>query len=345
MKMFLHGSNSCVRLGRLSMFNFSNSIAIVAVAMIVPFFVVADCAAQQRNVIVAVGAEGLPEYGEQFSQWADNWAATITESQTEDANLNLIRIGQTDGGKTDLEQLKAAIESTDESADELWVVLIGHGTDDRKQSKFNLRGSDVTATQINEWLEKVPCRKVIINCTSASGAFISKLKGGDRIVITATRSAAQHNFARFGRFLSEAIADPSLDLDKDQQTSLLEAFVAASARTQEFYVQETRLATELAMIDDNGDGLGTPANWFEGTRVVKKSRKGEPDGFVANQVFLVRGGDEAKLEGDLRKQRDLLEAKLESIRSKKNTYDEESYYTAIEPILLELAKIYQSVEE
>ena len=179
----------------------------------------------------------------------------------------------------------------------------------------------------------------------SSGAFITKLKSPNRIVITATRSAAQYNFARFGRYLSEAVADPSIDLDKDQQTSLLEAFVAASARTQEFYIQETRLATELAMIEDNGDGLGTPATWFEGTRVVKRSKKGEPDGFRANQIFLIRGGEEAKLSGDLRKKRDLLEAKLEAIRAKKNSYAEEAYYAAIEPILLDLAEVYGSVED
>lgn len=309
-------------------------------------FAASCCSAQQRKIIVAVGAPGTSEYGAQFDQWADNWATAIEQSQSDDANLKLVRVGsKSELTGTDLEQLKLAIESTDETADELWVVLIGHGTDDRKNSKFNLNGIDVTATQLNEWLKPLKCRTILINCTSSSGAFINKLKAPNRIVVTATRSAAQYNFARFGRFLSEAIADPSIDLDKDQQTSLLEAFVAASARTQEFYVQETRLATELAMIDDNGDGLGTPSTWFEGTRVVKKSKKGKPDGFRANQVFLVRGGAEAKLAGELRKKRDLLEAKLEMIRSKKSSYTEEAYYSAIEPILLGLAGVYETAEQ
>ncbi len=45
------------------------------------------------------------------------------------------------------------------------------------------------------------------------------------------------------------------DLDKDGQVSLLEAFLIASRRTLEFYKVEGRIATEHALIDDNGDGL------------------------------------------------------------------------------------------
>ena len=98
------------------------------------------------------------------------------------------------------------------------------------------------------------------------------------------------------------------------------------------------------MIDDNGDGLGTPADWFQGTRVVRKSKKGEPDGFTANQVFLVRRGAEAKLSDDQRQDRDRLERKLEQLRLQKPTMAEEVYYQAIEPILLELSRLYHAVE-
>ena len=324
----------------MSKFNFP----LVLATWIVSSLVCSYSIAQERQVIVVVGAPGLSEYGKQFEEWANQWESTIETSQ--DSSLSLVKIGLDPVGETtDLEQLKSAIEATDQATDELWIVLIGHGTDDRKNSKFNLRGQDVTAQQINQWITPLPCRTILINCSSASGGFINKLKGNNRIVITATKSPAQHNFARFGQYLSEAISDPALDLDKDQQTSLLEAFVAASSRVQEFYVQETRLATELAVIDDNGDGLGTPADWFEGTRVVRKSKSGEPDGFTANQIFLVRRGAEAKLSSELRKQRDELEVKLEAIRVQKKSFDEDGYYRAIEPILLELAKIYDSVEK
>jgi hypothetical protein len=298
--------------------------------------------AQQQKVVVVVGAGGNDEYAKQFAAWADRWQSAIESGG--DAKPDFVRLGSTNSDLTDAEQLKSEIASTPESVSELWIVLIGHGTDDRSTSKFNLRGPDVSAAELNDWLSPLPCRVVVINCTSASGKFINQLKNNNRIVVTATKSAAQHNFARFGGYLSTAIDDPAFDLDKDQQTSLLEAFLAASSLTQEFYVQETRLATELAMIDDNGDGLGTPADWFEGTRVVRTSAKGNPDGFTANQIFLVRRGAEAKLSNDQRQERDRLERKLEQLRTEKSTMTEEVYYAAIEPILLELSKLYQAVD-
>lgn len=298
--------------------------------------------AQEQKIILVVGADGSPEYGKQFQTWADNWQASV-ESGVESQPL-LVRIGSTESDKTDAELLKKELESTPENVNELWVVLIGHGTDDRKLSKFNLRGPDVSADQLNQWLDPLACRVVVINCSSASGRFINKLVKPNRIVITATKSGAQHNFARFGGYLSMSIDDPAFDLDKDQQTSLLEAFIAASSQAQEFYIQDTRLATELAMIDDNGDGLGTPADWFQGTRVVRQAKKGEPDGFAANQVFLIRRGSEAKLSAEQRKQRDSLEQKLELLRSQKSTMTEDAYYQSIEPVLLDLSRLYQKLK-
>ena len=49
------------------------------------------------------------------------------------------------------------------------------------------------------------------------------------------------------------MAGQKADLDKDDQVSLLEAFLTASVRTAEFYEETSRLATEHALIDDNGD--------------------------------------------------------------------------------------------
>ena len=38
------------------------------------------------------------------------------------------------------------------SSEPLWLVLIGHGTFDGRLAKFNLRGPDVTAGELNQWL-------------------------------------------------------------------------------------------------------------------------------------------------------------------------------------------------
>jgi len=43
-----------------------------------------------------------------------------------------------------------------ESPDELWLVLIGHGTFDGKEAKVNLRGPDLSAADLVGMVEAVP---------------------------------------------------------------------------------------------------------------------------------------------------------------------------------------------
>jgi len=231
-------------------------------------------------------------------------------------------------------------ESKNEPLAELWVVLIGHGTYDGQNAKFNLQGPDVSSKELGKWLDEIGIGIIVVNSASASGPFINDLSQQKRIVVTATQSGAQYNFARFGDFLSQSIADERIDLDKDNQTSLLEAVISASGMTQEFYALDKRLATEMAVIDDNGDGLGTPLDWFQGIRAAKSAKGGAVDGLSANQVFFVRRGIEGKLDDESRSRRDGLERQLEALRSKKNDMDLEIYYQRIETIMIQLAEIY-----
>ncbi len=163
-----------------------------------------------------------------------------------------------------------------------------------------------------------------------------------RVVITATRSGYEQNYARFGQYLSEAIADPNADLDKDGQTSLLEAFLMAARGVAEFYESEGRLATEHPLIDDNGDGLGTPADWFLGVRAVKKAKDNASlDGLRAHQFHLLRSESEQKLPTEKRLRRDELERDIAALRDQKSDLGEEEYYRQLETLLLEIARIYQ----
>jgi len=129
---------------------------------------------------------------------------------------------------------------------------------------------------------------VIINTASASAPFLAKLSATNRVVITATRSGNEQNFTRLGEHLAATIADPAGDLDKDGQTSLLEAFLTAAARVAEFYQAEGRLATEHALIDDNGDGPRHAGRLVPRVRAVKKSQQaGAVDGLRAQQISLL----------------------------------------------------------
>jgi hypothetical protein len=136
--------------------------------------------------------------------------------------------------------------------------------------------------------------------------------------------------------------DPRADIDKDDQTSLLEAYLLASAGVREFYAREGRLATEHALLDDNGDRLGTPADWFQGTRAVKTAKDGAPpDGLRAGQLQLVRSQGEERLSAAVRARRDELEQELARLRRRKAELTEEQYLNLVEPVLVEIARLYE----
>ncbi len=317
-----------------------------ALTLLLPVLLAADANQVRPTVIVVVGAAGNEEYGQKFSLWAGNWEAAAKQAQA-----NFVRIGHSADGKdekepNDAERLKKTLAGLeDSSSPAVWLVLIGHGTFDGRKAKFNCRGPDITAEALAEWLKPLSIPVAIINCASASGPFINKVSGPNRVIVTATKSGAEHNYSRFGEYISTAITDKKADLDKDGQTSLLEAYLAASAGVQDFYKQESRLATEHALIEDNGDGLGTPADWFQGFRAVRTAKTGAiPDGNRANQFVLIPSADDKELSAKVKTKRDELELEIAELRTRKAKLSEEDYYRELEPLLLELARLYRDAE-
>jgi len=312
------------------------------------------------TIVVVVGAEGETDYGVQFNEWADRWAqaaqrgsARLVEIGGDSENVGgSLRdphrgLGETPATLADRDRLRDLLSAEPKHAKSaLWLVLIGHGTFDGQQAKFNLRGPDVSSEELAEWLKPFERPLVVINCASSSGPFINHLSGAGRVVVTATRSGHEHNYARFGDYIASAIADPAADLDKDEQTSVLEAYLAASRQVEEFYQQEARLATEHALLDDNGDSLGTPAAWFEGVRATRRAKDGAPlDGPRAHQLHLVRSAREETMPAELRDRRDKLELAIEALRDKKASLPEADYYAQLEELLLELARLYEQAEQ
>lgn len=298
---------------------------------------------ERATVLVVVGAEGTDEYGKQFRTWAGQWKQA---AQRGHARLNTIGVDEP-GDTNDHDLLKQRIEDEAKAGghEPLWLVLIGHGTFDGKTARFNLRGPDVSSSELAAWLASMERPLAVVNCASASGPFINDLSGANRVIITATKSGFEHNFAHFGEYLSAAIVDPKADLDKDDETSLLEAFLLAAAGVKEFYESDGRLATEHPLVDDNGDRLGTPADWFRGLRAVKSAKDGATlDGLRASQFQLVASDSKPQLSADERRRRDEIEAAIARLREQKPTLTEEDYFEQLEPLLIELARLYEAAE-
>ncbi len=295
----------------------------------------------QAAVIVVAGAGGNEEYTTAFSEWSQHW---VKAAGAAGAKLTVIGLDEkAPDAPSDKEALKGALEAeTRNGGAELWIVLLGHGTYDRRTARFNLRGEDVSARELADWLRQFRRPTAVVVAASASGPFVSRLAAPDRVVVTAAKSGDEINFARFGRHLSEAIKDARADLDKDGQTSLLEAWLTASRRVDEWYESEGRIATEHALLDDNGDGKGTPASWFRGIRAVKKAKDGTSlDGARAHQFHLLRSEQERRMPPELRARRDRIELEVVRLRESRETLSEDDYYARLEPLLLKLARLYR----
>lgn len=294
---------------------------------------------ESRSLILVIGAPGAPEYAESFSNWAGLWKTAAAKGGLQTSVIGE-ETNQPDDDRSRL--LGLLTNEVSKPAGELWLVFIGHGTFDGKTAKFNLRGPDISAEELAAALK--PCRRplAVIDCASASGPFLKALSAPGREIITATRSGYEVNATRFGGYMAQAIADPAADLDKDGQTSLLEAFLSASRQVAQFYKDQGRLMTEHALIDDNGDGLGTPPDWFRGVRAYKTAANGKSvDGLRAHQMFLVRGEAEQQLSPEARARRDELEVKLSALRLKKGKMSDDEYYKQLEAILVEMARLYE----
>jgi len=310
--------------------------------MAVVFFVAmrssAAESASNATVIVVVGAPGEEEFGNRFNGWAGHW-----EKAAKAGGAKWVPIGYGKGaGTNEAEQLTKALGSEPKTGSgELWLVLLGHGTFDGKDSKFNLRGPDLPVADLAKLMEPFQRPTAVIAAFAASAPFLNKLSGKGRVIITSTRSGHEQNYSRFGEYISAAIVDREADLDKDGQTSLLEAYLMGARRLNEFYETEGRLSTEHPLLDDNGDGLGTPPDWFRGVRAVKKAKEGaQLDGLRAHQMQLVRNDAERSLPPELRTKRDELELAIGKLRENKTSMNEDEYYRKLEEIVVEMARLY-----
>ncbi len=301
-------------------------------------------AAVTADVIVLSGVVGEEALRENFSGSTEKWEETARKGGAR----TLVIPAQVDEkpdavpAESQLDRFHRALAAQQhDGLTPLWLILIGHGTFDGKDAKFNLAGPDLSASQLASDFREFTRPVVVVHCASASGAFLTALSATNRVVVTATKSGYEQNYARFGTAVAAAINDLDSDLDHDGQVSLLEAFLSATYRVSEFYKSDGRMLTEHALIDDNGDGKGTPAEWFRGIRPVKKAVDGTTlDGLRAHQIHLAANARDRALTPETRQKRDALEWEVFQIRDKKTELGDKAYYEQLEKLLLELGSVY-----
>ena len=291
--------------------------------------------AETRWAVIISGASGGEKYAEQMATWrADLRAALVDRYGFKAEHVKLLVDEAAKSGDrattANVRNLFAEIKKAGSKEDFVLVVLLGHGTYDGDVAKFNLVGPDMTAKDWTDLLTGVQGRVALINTTEASFPFLESLSAKGRVVITATDSAAQKYATVFPEYFIKAMKEASSDLDKNGRTSIFEVFSAASAAVKQHYDQRGQLATERALIDDNGDGKGREAA-AEG-----------PDGGLARIAFLDTEtvSETANPElANLIKRRRALEARAEEHKQLKGVMPEAEWNAQFEKLMLELAQV------
>ena len=287
-----------------------------------------------KSAVIIVGAGGEPEYAKQFEQWTMDLRSALSERFGFDTtNLTVLANAKATDVRDTFTQLKTKLEANNI----LFVFLIGHGSFDGKEAKFNLVGPDLAASEYNVLLTSLPTKRVVVfNMASASGEFVKSLSAKGRIVITATKSGQETNATRFAGFFIAALKATDADTDQDGHTSVLETFVYANRLTADFYTRAGRLATEHALLEDNGDGVGH-----------EKPEAGE--GLLARATYLdslstIEAAATAAT-GKLVKERTRLEAEIEQLIARKGNIEEAEYEATLEKLFIELAKVNRSIKQ
>ena len=316
-----------------------------APAALVLLTLAAPAAAQQTHVLVVTGLSGDPAYAEQFHGWATTLidvAAGRYELPTENITWLAERVEadpeRVDGRSTseNVEAAVAAIAERAEPDDHVLIVLIGHGSYQNGESRFNLPRRDLTAEDYGLLLDRLQAQRVtFVNAATSSGGFIQALSGEGRTVVTATRSGGQWNETVFGGHFVAAFADGSEESDqnRDGRVSVLEAFEYAVAQVNRAYESDGRLQTEHALLDDNGDREGT--------------REPDPvssDGALARTLFIT-AGEGAGIPGwpedpalrALYQERLEIQEQIEALQATRGGTDEAIYQAELEKLLVAIA--------
>ena len=223
-------------------------------------------------------------------------------------------------------------------AEDVIVYLIGHGSFLKDASKFQIPGEDMSARALEGMLAELPAARVIvINGTSSSAGFINVLSGPNRVICSATKSATEANATEFMRFFVEALEDGSADRNKDERITVLEVCEQAAELTASWYTGMNLIATEHAILDDNGDGLGTrlPVSVVLDEAVDPDAAI---DGALAGSIFLK---DYSFPEAAPQELIDRYLAALDAVtelRERKAEMGENKYLAELERILVDAAR-------
>jgi len=287
--------------------------------------------------VTVAGLGGEDDYQQRFASWAEELDKTLRDAGG-DAEVETLS-----GDEATLDRVREVLIDISKRAteqDALAFMMIGHGTHDGYEYKFNLPGRDLSASELRALLDGIKAhRQLVANMTSSSGASVEALQAENRIVITATRNGTERNAVVFARYWVAALRDATTDTDKNDAISALEAFVYASRKTAEFYESQERLATEHPLVEDTGIGEG-----------AREPSRENGEGLLAAQFNLLRIGQTQLAAQDpvkrpLIERKEELEAEIDTLKYDKAAIPLTEYKQRLTRLLIELAQTQAKIDE
>jgi hypothetical protein len=284
--------------------------------------------------VIVAGLGGEPDYDQRFTTAANDLDRVLKASGP---SAQVTTLTGTQATAADLKRSLQAVAQTAKLDDDFALILIGHGSFDGVEYKFNLVGPDVTAAEIAGLCDHIATRRqLIVDTTSASGGAIPALARPGRAVIAATKSGTEKNATVFARYWVEAFQDPAADTDKSDSVSAMEAFSYATRKTAAFYDAQKRLATEHAVFNDTG--RGEPVREPSGSQ-----------GILLASFTLLRLGASQQAANDpakraLLEKKEELEQKIDTLKYQKAAMDAADYKKQLTEALVELAKVQEELD-
>jgi len=302
------------------------------------FLFLSSLPAQAASYFVTVaGLGGEPEYEQRFTTLAQDLDKLLKGSGSD---LHVYTLKGEDATRARLTETLTQVAHEAKPDDEFVLILIGHGSFDSVEYKFNLVGPDITAADLATLCDHIPAkRQLIVNTTSASGGSIPALQKPGRAIIAATKTGTEKNATVFARYWVDALHDPSTDTDKNEAISALEAFQSADRKTVSFYESQKRLATEHAVFEDTGK-----------KEAVRSASVEIGEGLLMGSFTLIRLGAAQKAASDPAKRalldkREELERRIDSLKYEKAAMSVQDYKKQLSDALLELAKVQQELDK
>jgi hypothetical protein len=285
--------------------------------------------------VIVAGLGGEPDYEQRFEAAAKD-LDKVFKASGESAHVYTLTGAQATAAQ--LHETLGVVARDAKADDDFALILIGHGSFDGVDYKFNLVGPDVTASEIAAMCDVIPAhRQLVVDTTSASGGAVQALERPGRAVIAATKSGTEKNATVFARYWVEALQDPSADTDKSDSISALEAFSYATKKTAAFYDAQKRLATEHAVFEDAGRG-----------EPVREAGSGQ--GPLMASFIVLRMGASQQAANDPTKRsllakKEELEQKIDTLKYQKAAMDPADYKKQLTDVLLELAKVQRELDQ